>query len=275
MTKKQSIFLISIILSICLSIFLVGFINQNTDKAFANDESYGINLEEGKKVRIEYSYYSLRNEIYIAYAVAFDIDYFGTLGESGNEYIEILSNIFKNTPLTVNRDTSNGQIVASHSFSPLEEYYVENGITGYDLKSRNPDNKKVNGLFEDSVYIEKTVFQYLNTENTYINKIYLEILGFGISDEEISLVYIYGTPYNENTFSSSANDVSYMTMNNVYLHSFKMNVNEADKEITFKYHLPYTVGWYLIALAIAIIVLGVFLTIYIIKRKKENDNGSK
>lgn len=264
-----------VLLSLALLVVCVATVScSTTNVASAIEESGGYNLEGDYSVKITYSY-CLRygSGLYLGYEVIFDSDFYSTV-QNKKELLNRTKETFVNNDFTVETDLENGKMNAFIKYDSMTDYYVQMGVDGYDVGTKSvPDKKTLFYSYYSSTY--KTVFADLKTPGRFVNRIYNCCVDMEIPDENILLCYVYGTPYGESAITSTANSVRYSTSDKQYYHTFMFTVDEREKEITIYQKSPNAPAWYLLAIAVGLIVLAIPLTILTIKKKKEKRYGKQ
>lgn len=249
-----------------ITLVVISGISVSGVSAFAEETLIEYELN-GYDVKITYNYsIEFGSGVYFAYEVMFDSDYYKNVVNK-EELFDELSYTFDVNGFTVDNDELHGKMVASISYETLTEYYIASGYDGYQISESTAKEKK-GFLYNEYTSTSKTVFYNLKTEGKYVNRIYKILADLGVADEKILLEYIYGTPYDNNLITSTADKVVYSTQDRIYQHVFLLDVDELDKEITIFQRSPNSTGWYVIAIIIGLVVIAIPLTIYLIKKRK-------
>ena len=268
MKKKLVITLIIVLL---LVIVICSSCVNVQDNAYAEKNSVGYELEEFS-VKINYCYYvKYISGLYFAFEVIFDKDFYSTIDDKTAVFNSLKDTFVKNN-YKINIDMVNGKMSAYMDFDSVTDYYIAAGMDGYETNVSDKAEKK-SFLYTYYVSENTTVFSDIKKDGKFINRIYNACLNIGLTDEDIVLNYIYGTPYNEKLLTSDADSVSYSVTDRLYYHYYMMNMAETDRLIKIKQRVPNSTGWYFIAILTGIVVLSIPLVIYLLKKKKEKRNG--
>lgn len=254
--------------------------------AEATSEDYGIYGEtdgipgvgydlDGYDVAFSYHNYTLRNSgVYFAFVVTLDKNFHRTISKTENNVaydcllMDKIKLIFSSLGYTVVSDDFNGQLYAYLSYDTMTDYYIANGLDGYEVSESDATEDK-GFLFTDYYTETDTVFSLIGAGDNVIDVCVNLCKEAGAAEDKILLRYVYGTPYK--IITSDADSVTYNSQRSLYLHSFDMTVADKDRLIHFTQHAPNPVGWYVLAVIIAIPVIAVPLTIMIIRRKKKQE----
>lgn len=230
---------------------------------------------DGYYVSIAYHNYTLRNSgVYFAFVITLDKEFHRNISLSENNVVydcallAQIETLFKTIGYTVVCDDFNGQLYAYISYDTMTDYYIANGLDGYEVSQSDATEDK-GFLFTDYYTESKTVFSVIGSGDNVIDACLELCEEAGAPEDKIALRYVYGTPYK--IISSDADSVTYNSQNSLYLHSFNLIVADKDRVIHLKQHAPNPVGWYVLAVIIAIPVIAVPLTIMIVKRKKKQE----
>lgn len=230
---------------------------------------------DGYYVSFSYHNYTLRNSgVYFAFVITLDKDFHHKISLSDNNVIydcallKQIEILFKVMGYTVVCDDFNGQLYAYLSYDTMTDYYIANGLDGYETSDSDATEDK-GFLFTDYYTESKTVFSLIGSGDNVIDACLELFKEAGAPEDKIALRYVYGTPYK--IVTSDADSVTYNTQRNLYLHSFNLTIADKDRVIHLKQHAPNSVGWYVLAVIIAIPAIAVPLTIMILKRKKKQE----
>lgn len=274
MQKKTSSILIVLLALLFISVSGIGltFIEDSDFEANADKTGMaGYDLGE-YSVKINYCYFvEYISGIYFAYEVIFDREFYSGV-EDKSALMNAVKDTFVKNNYKVKVDNQNGKMTAYLEFDSITDYYVAAGVDGYD-KNEKKEPIKSTLFYQDYVTESYTVFADIKKEGRFINKIYTACSSFGIADDKILMNYIYGTPYDEKMITSTADSVTYSSSNRLNYHIFEITMSDIDRKISIYQHVPNSKGWYLLAIIIGVVVLSVPLTILIVKKKKERNNG--
>ncbi|MBR1746789.1 MAG: hypothetical protein IJ735_01095 [Clostridia bacterium] len=243
------------------------------EEAFC-DESLpiGVDLDEFDAA-IEYHSYTLSgNGLYYRFSVTVDDDLFLSSGSLDNQvfspspvFDELKELLTRYGYSVVSDGKQNGKFVASFEYEDTVDYYIANGITGYEPNVRS--GKEEEGfLFTDYTRVMTTPFVSIETEGSLLNEIWKKVLSLGAAEDKVLLIYVYGTPYQ--IVKTDADRVEYKESSSIYLHSFDMTYGTASREIEIRQHAPNPTGWYVIAFLCALPIIAAPLSIMIYKRRK-------
>ena len=259
---------------LAIIVALISGIQCSISLACAQEES-DVLIEydlDGYKVKLTYDYVvEFGSGVYFAYEVTFDSEYYATIVDKEGLF-EKLTYTFDVGGFNVESDVPHGKMIASVAYESMTDYYVANGIDGYEV-SEEEENVKKGFFYNEYTSTFTTLFTNLKTEGRYVNRLYTICQELGLQDQDILLEYVYGTPYDSKLITSTADSVTYSASSRIYRHSFLMTVDEMNKEISIFQRSPNSTGWYLIAVAIGLVVISVPLTICIIKRKERTHDG--
>ena len=274
MQKRTSKILIGLLA--LLFTFMIGigttFIKSSGFSANADKTGMaGYDLGE-YSVKINYCYFvEYISGIYFAYEVIFDREFYYGL-EDKSAVLNAVKDTFVKNNYNVDIDNINGKMTAYLEFDSVTDYYVAAGVDGYE-KNEKKEPVKSTLFYQDYASESYTVFADIKKEGKFINKIYTACSSFGISDDKILMNYIYGTPYDNKMITSTADSVTYSSANKLYYHTFVITMSNIERKVSIYQHIPNSKGWYLIAILIGVAVLSAPLTVLIVKRKKEKNNG--
>lgn len=166
---------------------------------------------------------------------------------------------------------TNGKIVAYNVYDSVTDLYIAYGIDGYYIDESEPNPKdytKKSFFFVDSYSYSTTVFDdVLTNEDSLFNYILKSVEGYGFTESDILFTYRYGTPYK--IINSDADTVKKDADYDVYVHTFYMTADTCGREICLSQHSPNQLGWYLVALGVALVIALSFVVIAVaVKRKR-------
>lgn len=283
--KKSVIFVIFVVLLAAVCVPSVSVFPS----AEAASEDYGIYGEtegipgvgydlDGYDVSFSYHNYTLRNSgVYFAFVVTLDKNFHRNISKSDNSVVydcvlmDKIKILFSALGYTVVSDDFNGQLYAYMSYETMTDYYIANGVDGYKVSESDATEDK-GFLFTDYHTETDTVFSVIGTGDNVLDLCIELCKEAGTTEDKIALRYVYGTPYK--IISSDADSVSYNSQRSLYLHSFDMTIANKDRVIHFVQHAPNPIGWYVLAVIIAIPVIAVPLTVMIVRHKKKT-GGNK
>ncbi len=232
----------------------------------------GYKLGDGYYVEISYDNYILYSSgIYQAFTVTFDKVFWDgyAADENGinyrNNILEAIKLLFGGRGYVTEIDKDNARFTAFIKYESLTDYYIANDIDGYE-REESSGNEKKGFLFNEYESSTTTIFKIIETEGNLLNAILQICYQAGINRENVALSYVYGTPYK--IITTDADEVNYSSGQKLYLHTYKMNMDNYDREIVMKQKSPNPTGWYVLAIIIGMAVLALPLTIVIVKRKK-------
>lgn len=247
------------------------YVIDNTSDGGISGMGYDLN---GYKVAVEYHDYTLNpSGIYIGFVITLDKAFLKSLGCVVDniyyypDFFEYLRALFTLQGYTVSVDEFNGQMTAYLKFDTKTDYYIANNRDGYEVGSM-PESKS-GFLFTEYYSQGKTVFSIIETEGNLLNVILGEFYKAGVAREEVFLTYVYGTPYK--IITTDADKVVYNYDSKLYLHSFSMTMDNTDRVINFVQRSPNSVGWYSLAVIIALPFIIIPLVLCILKRKKRRE----
>ena len=221
---------------------------------------------------VEYHAYTLSgNGLYYAFVVTFDNDFFLSSGTTENNVFapssafNDLAALFTKAGYVVTKDgKTDGKLKASITYEDTVDYYIDNGMTGYDVNVRSGEETKT-FFFTDYTRRSATPFSSITREGSLLNRVLAVLTTAGAQEDGIRLTYVYGTPYK--IVRTDADRVRYAESSSLYLHSFDMTVESSDRTMTISQRSPNPTGWYVVAIFVGAIVIAVPLTILIIRKK--------
>lgn len=272
------IFIVTIIASITVSPALAFAVNE---KEIAEGDintlsTSGYSLQEGFDVLIAYHDYTLYSSgMYFAYEITFDRDFCATRAEESesdykSELILALRLFFTiRNYATITEDTENAKLVASVKYDSKSDLYIANGIDGYMQGGSSPKESK-NFFFNEYTSTINTVFSKVKIPGQTVYSLVELCKEFQIPSERILFNYTYGTPYK--IIKSNADETKFLTSRNIYTHSYTMTMDTFDRQVILTQSSPNTTNWYILAIALALVVCIVPLLLVVL-RKKEVKNG--
>jgi hypothetical protein len=165
-------------------------------------------------------------------------------------------------------DKENNKIIGERKFADITELYIAMGIDGYDTNSSNYVTQK-SFFFNDTFIKRPSPFTGIEQSEGAFKDILDAFYNLGIKREAVLLNYVYGTPYT--IIKSDADHINYSAAQNIYLHSYDMNLDMSDKKMNLVQHSPNSVGWYSLGIMIALAVISIPLGVLIIKHKKKKN----
>ena len=245
------------------------------DSENSSQEFVGYDLSGDYQVSIAYHSYNTKYAgPYYAFVITFDqallmeiIDEADDLLNLQPEIFTYIGSLFRYNGYTVSKDNK-GRLIAYLSFDSLTDYYIASGRDGYEVNQSSGDKRK-SFLFIDYYTQMQTVFSRIEEEGNILNAILQSLYGVGAERDRILLTYTYGTPYK--MISSEADNIVYNTNRQLYLHSFNMTMATSDRTIHLRQHSPNSVGWYSLAIIIAIPVIAFPLAIAVIRHRKNKE----
>ena len=225
------------------------------------------------QVAVEYHAYTLSgNGFYYAFVVTFDNDFFlssGTVEDavfSPSPAFDELATLFRQAGYSVAQDgKKDGKLKATFAYDDTVDYYIANGLTGYDNNAKEGETKK-GFYFTDYTRTSLTPFATVKTEGRFLNRVLSILTNAGAEEQKIRLTYVYGTPYK--IVRTDADNVRYVSGSSLYLHSFDMTADTAaDRTLTIYQRSPNPTGWYVTAFLVAVPVIAVPLAILLIRKK--------
>lgn len=239
----------------------------------------GYQLEEGYYVEIAYDNYTLYSSgLYQAFTVTFDSAFWEgySSDENGinyrNNILEAFNLLFTGRGFQTEVDRENARFIAFVKYDSYTDYYIDADINGYKTSEDNSVKNK-GFLFTESEQKTTTPFVNIEKEGYLLNAILQICYQAGIERDNVALTYIYGTPYK--IINTDSDDVNYASGQKIYLHTFNMNMDSYDREITLTQKSPNTTGWYILAVIIGLVFLAIPLIITFTKRKKGGENAKK
>ncbi len=169
----------------------------------------------------------------------------------------------RNVELIVEREER--RVILRESYSTLNEMYLAYGYTGYE-KSEPNASESINLLFSE-VYSEAKF-----VSNKQIGEVYEhfeDVLSIDNPDfEQATLQFEYGTPYK--TVYGKNNDSTY-TKDNLTFYVWNVDLtNVENADIILVQRIPTIWVWEGIAVASAVVVIGVVIIVSIIKKRRTN-----
>ena len=277
MSKGLTITVLTVI-AVCL--IITSTVCVNTFSARADDVidggpvvEIGYDLGEYQAV-VEYKCYILpQSGIYFEFVITLDDDFYRAIGEINDNVfypptvLEDVASYFAKAGYLVESDSLKGRVVAKHSFSTLTDYYIANGITGFEVDNGEDKPQVKKGFYFTTTIVTQTPFKSVNTDGTLMHGIYMILTDAGVERDKIGFKYHYGTPY-KTVKAADADASGHDDGYSVYVYTFKMNVNNADRDITLIQTNPNPIGWYVTAVIIALPFIVVPFTIMIVKKRK-------
>lgn len=253
---------IFVILTVITAAFYPLF--RTSERAEAADTE-GFFLRNNCAVEFCYSSYSLGNgSVYRGITVTFDIRFINDINEahsnsnsniSVKELLEYIKVELDSIGYVSSIDMS-GKVSSSVKFDSVTDLYIAYGITGYENDSGSDYETKKGFFFNDITVTQDSVFSDIETnESSIFNVLYSLVLDCGVSRDEVSLVYQYGTPYQ--IVKTNAGKTFYDSESRTYFHEFRMNVDTATEKIVLTQHSPNSLGWYLVAIAVAAFIAAI------------------
>ena len=281
MKSVRTFQVISMLLAVlCCSILIVSSLSalfDNGPSAFAEDNeitAIGYDLGDSQVMMESKRYMLAIAGIYFEFDITFDDDFYTGIGTvednvfTPSPIIENIKSVFVAAGYVTHADSLNGRLVAHMEFDTLTDYYIAIGATGYDVSESNGEEN--NTLFYRTRTVKsQTPFASINNESSLVGKIYSMIKDTGADENEISLVYVYGTPYK--VVDTDADLKERNEDRNIYMHTFYVTPNTCDREITLIQRNPNVVGWYVLAVIIALPIIVVPLTIMLVKKRKNRE----
>jgi hypothetical protein len=168
--------------------------------------------------------------------------------------------------------TTNTITITLMSYDSYTDYYIANGIDGYDDSGSSATVK--------SEFFYKTYYSIIKNPFSASNRWWhltksLEYIASlnSINEDEIIYYYVYGTKYSLFHISLQSNaepHVEFDVTNDIYIHTLKFAQGQYDDIIVVN-KVPNSVGWYIIVLIVAAILIAIM--VIIIKRKKKGDSS--
>ncbi len=230
----------------------------------------------GYQISIAYRSYTKNiSGVYHGFTVTLDKTFLaqsGTVDKGVFYYCSLFSyleEVFTFSGYTVTVDAINGQFDAWLEFDSMTDYYIASGIDGYQVDKSSAE-KKSSFLYTDYHSQTTTVFTIIEEEGNLLNEILNACYKVGAERDKILLTYVYGTPYK--MINTDADEKSYSSAEKLYLHSFNMTMGETGRVINLYQHVPNSVGWYVLAVIIALPFIAVPLIYMILKKKKARNS---
>lgn len=230
------------------------------------------------QVQIEYHSYTLNiSGLYYSFVVTLDKEFLATIGKLENNVyryppiFDEMETLFSMTAYEYVSDEINGQFSASLKFDSITDFYIANGIDGYEV-DENTAEKSTGFLYTDYHSANKTAFASMEeNENSILNHILKACYRAGAQRDKIKLSYVYGTPYK--MISTDADKSEFRSDSRLYLHTFYMTMDNADRTVNIYQHVPNSIGWYVMAVLIAVpFIVAPTVIIILKKRKKREEN---
>lgn len=281
---------IMLILSLCMlfSLLFSMAIPAHAESLSGSEETpaYGYSLD-GYLAEIGYASYSLsgggvRRCVIVTFDRSFyfdgeDLTGFAELPSFADDLlnygkpllIQSLKAYLEQIGYTVEHD-AHGRVIGSMDYDSVTDLYIAYGIDGYENESSSSSeyDEKKSFFFVDSTSTQTSMFSDIETNE---NSIFYQLLSFlytqGITRNEVSLIYQYGTPYK--IVKSNADESFYDAASGIYIHNFYMNLDSAGSKIVLSQHSPNALGWYILAVGIAFLVAFVFVIKAIMSGKKQ------
>lgn len=268
MKKKHFIRVIIVLLMLFVVISMNACAYSAPDN---NDASVANNETDGYLAKISYHNYTLYGTgHYVAFSLTYDHTYYQKKKSSLNELLNNLKDSFQKSGYSVSVDTYSGILTAELNFETTEDYYKATGYDGFAISEKNSTNVKRSAFYTTSVYTMKTVFVDIDKDYKFVGRLLSEgCTKAGVSNENVRLVYIYGTPYSEKTITSDCDKVVFDAERKIYLHQFIMTVDNCDRTITLTQRTQNRTTWYALSIVAGIVITAVPLTIYIVKKKRK------
>ncbi len=210
---------------------------------------------------------------HLAYTLTYDYDYFKKRKASLTVLLNNLKQSFETNGYSVSIDTIKGYFCAAYDFETTEEYYRAAGYDGFNPEENDADVIVTKSAFYNEYsYTTKTVFVDVDKNYKFVGRILSEgCTKAGIPNEQIKMIYVYGTPYGAKTISTDADETTYSADEKLYFHKFYITQDTLNREIHITQRVPNTTVWYVIAVAAGLVVFAVPLTIFILRRKKKKE----
>lgn len=239
--------------------------------------SAGYDLD-GYQISIAYRSYTKNIAgVYHGFTVTLDKTFLAQSGRVENgvfhycSLFDYLEGVFTFSGYDVTVDTINGQFDAGLEYDTMTDYYIANGIDGYRVEKSEAE-KTASFLYTDYHSQSATVFTIIEEEGNLLNEILNACYKVGAERDKILLTYVYGTPYK--MINTDADVKSYNSSEKLYLHSFNMTMDDTNRVINLYQHVPNTVGWYALAVIIALPFIAAPIIYMIVKTKKSRQTVS-
>ncbi len=144
--------------------------------------------------------------------------------------------------------------ITLEKYDSYTDYYIAYDIDGYE-KNTSDNKSENNGLFIDTYIVGQTVFADMSSNGLQTQYTKLLLID-GISANDVQFIYNYGTKYSTDLIKSNASKIYYFENHDAYIHKFTMDINNLDMEYTLIQHSANTVLWYVIILAIGLVLAG-------------------
>lgn len=289
MIRTRRILLFAVIGALLILSVAFGAASVNGSAAYAeSDEAkprYGISEDgveglsgigydlNGYQASIAYHSYTLNiSGVYYGFVVTLDRNFLMSTGRVDNgvfypsDMFDYLKTLFSYNGYTVSVDEFNGQMTAYLKFSGTTDYYVAVGRDGYMTYEKNTAENK-GFLFNEYRSDIKTEFSRIEEEGNLLNLVLSACYGVGAERDKILLTYTYGTPYK--VIDTDADSVNYSYDKRIYLHTFNMTMDTADRTISITQRNPNSVGWYALAVIIALPFIVAPAVFAAVKRRKK------
>lgn len=257
-----------------LIVFFMISLNVSALSAYAEDEHGTVDEITGEDLGdfdVKLSYY---NEIlyssgaYRAFEIIFD-KYFVennlTVDGSKIDFLTPIAESIAKLGYTVTVNITNNSLVGEASFDSLTDLYIVLGVTGYESNENNYVTQS-SFLYTDTFIKQNSPFNGIEESDSTLKDVIDYFYTLGVERNHILLNYTYGTPYK--IINTNADEITYSVANRLYLHSFDMTLDTVGREITLVQHSPNVIGWYSLAIIIALFVISVPLTVLFIKHDK-------
>ena len=203
----------------------------------------GYELAQGYYVEIAYDNYTLYSSgLYEAFTVTFDRIFWEGYAsdENGinyrNNILEAIKLLFTGRGFQTEVDNENARFSAFVRYDSYTDYYIDNKKNGYKI-SEASDATKNGFLFNEYQNKTTTIFEVIDSEGNLLNAILQICYQAGVERDNVALNYVYGTPYK--IISTDADDVNYSSGQKLFLHSFNMDMDNYDREITLTQKLNF------------------------------------
>ncbi|NLL56159.1 MAG: hypothetical protein GX242_02985 [Clostridiales bacterium] len=229
-------------------------------------------------VKLSYKNYILYSSgAYRAIEIVFDENFakenLPAVTENENpEFLTVFTPYLNSLGYAVKIDKNKYSIIGERKYDDLATLYIDMGIDGYKI-SKNDYITQKSFFFTDTFIKQSSPFTGVEESQGALKKIINEFYELGVQRETILLNYTYGTPYS--IINSDADRINFSAGQNIYLHSYDMNMDMANKQINLVQHLPNSANWYALAILISIAVISAPVIFYVKhnKKKKENTYG--
>lgn len=268
---RKKVFIILFILIFVLALGASSFVaaaEENLDEMPLGEDLGDFDVKIGYK---NYTLYS--SGAYRAIEITFDKSFieekYPKIGESERDYsfLDSFSADLTSLGYEIRLDQENNKIIGERTFESLTDLYIAMGIDGYETDNTKYETQK-SFLYVDTFIKQNSPFVGIEEAESGFKNILEAIYKLDIKRGAVLLNYTYGTPYK--IIKSDADNQFYLSAENIYLHSYDMNLDMTGRKINLVQHSPNAIGWYSIAIIIALVVISVPLSVLIIKHKKKN-----